>query len=184
MPSTAHHLVTADEFFRMPEPPDGSRQELVRGEIVTIPRPGGLHGVCCSKANRKIGNFVDEHRLGTVTANDTGFVIARSPDTVRGADVAFWSAERLSEVPVGYIDTPPDLAVEVLSPSNASKRIREKLGEYFTHGVRMVWVVAPEDRTVTVYRSRDEGRVLHENATLTGDDVLPGFRCRVAELLP
>jgi Uma2 family endonuclease len=76
----------------------------------------------------------------------------------------------------------PDLCVEVLSPSNRMARIREKLAEYFQRGVRMVWIADPEDRTVAVYRSPEEGRILHETATLTGEDVLPGFSCQVADL--
>jgi Uma2 family endonuclease len=76
------------------------------------------------------------------------------------------------------------MAVEVLSPSNTSKQIRAKLKEYFARGVRLVWVIAPEDRTLTIYRTPDEGRLLHETATATGEEVLPGFTCRVSDLLP
>ena len=176
-------LITAEEFFQLPDPGDGSQQELVRGEVITMPPPGGMHGVSCLKAGRRIGNFVDEHHLGTVTTNDTGFVTERNPDSVRGPDVAYWSRERLPEVPVGYIETAPDLLVEVLSPSNTSKQIRSKLKEYFARGVRLVWVIAPEDRTLTIYQTPDEGRVLHESATATGEDVLPGFTCRVSDFL-
>ena len=146
--------------------------------------PGGMHGVSCSKADRRIGNFVEEHGLGTVMCNDVGVITERDPDSVRGPDVAYWSHERLKEIPLGYIEVAPDLIVEVLSPSNTSKKIREKLAEYFTKGVRMVWVIAPEDRTLTIYRTPDEGRLLHETATVTGEDVLPGFSCRVSDLLP
>ncbi|MBI3411009.1 MAG: Uma2 family endonuclease [Planctomycetes bacterium] len=184
MPKIAEKLITAEEFARIPDPPDGSQQELVRGVIITMLPPGGMHGVSCSKVNRRIGNFVEEKNLGTVTANDTGFVTERNPDSVRGPDVAFWSRKRLSEIPLGYIEVAPDLAVEVLSPSNPSKKIRTKLKEYFEKGVSMVWIVAPEDRTVTVYRSSDEGRLLHENADLSGEEILPGFSCKVADLLP
>jgi Uma2 family endonuclease len=177
-------LLTAEEFFLLPVPEDGSQQELVRGEIVTVAPPGGLHGLCCNKAGRRLGNFVDANDRGTVTSNDTGFITERGPDSVRGADIAFWSSERLPVVPVGYIGIAPDMLVEVLSPSNSSKLIRGKLKEYFAGGVRMVWVIAPEDRTLTIYRTPDEGRVLHETAMVTGEDVLPGFTCRVSELLP
>ncbi len=182
--ATLEKLLTAEEFFLLPSPPDGSQQELVRGEIITMPPPGGLHGVCCLKAGRRIGNFVDDGPSGTVTSNDTGFITERDPDSVRGPDIAYWSKERLSEVPVGYIAIAPDMLVEVLSPSNTWKQIRTKLKEYFARGVRLVWVLAPEDRTLTIYRTPDEGRILHETATVTGEDVLPGFACRVSDLLP
>jgi Uma2 family endonuclease len=176
-------LLTAEEFFQLPNPADGSQQELVRGEIITMPPPVGFHGVCCSETCRLLGNFVKPNHLGTVTANDTGFITERHPDSVRGPDIAYWSKEKLPEVPVGYIEVPPDLLVEVLSPSNPSKQIRTKLKEYFARGVRLVWVIAPEDRTLTIYRTPDEGRLLHESATVTGEEVLPGFSCRVGELM-
>lgn len=182
--ATEKKLLTAEEFFLLPDPVDGSQQELIRGEVITMPPPGGLHGVCCSKTDRRLGRFVEENDRGTVTCNDAGFITERNPDSVRGPDVAFWSKERLPVVPVGYIPIAPDMLVEVLSPSNTSKQIFAKLKEYFAMGVRLVWVLAPEDRTLTIYRTPDEGRVLHETATVTGEDVLPGFTCRVSDLLP
>jgi Uma2 family endonuclease len=185
MPAITHKkLLTAEEFFLVPSPEDGTQQELVRGEIVSMPPPGGLHGVCCNKVGRRLGNFVEERDLGTVTSNDTGFVTERGPDSVRGPDVAYWSKEKLPTVPVGYIEVPPQLLVEVLSPSNTSKHIRTKLKEYFAKGVRIVWVIDPEDRTLTIYHDSEEGRLLHESATVTGEDVLSGFACRVSDLLP
>lgn len=185
MSSVTHKkLLTAEEFFLLPQPTDGSQQELVRGEIVTMPPPGGLHGVTCSKVDRKLGGFIDAGPGGTLACNDTGFVTERDPDSVRGPDVAYWSKERLPVVPVGYIEVAPDLLVEVLSPGNTWKQVRAKLREYFAKGVRLVWVIAPEDRTLTIYRMPDEGRLLHESAIVTGEDVLPGFSCRVSELLP
>jgi Uma2 family endonuclease len=181
MATVAQKWITAEEFLQMPEPPDGSQQELVRGEVITMPPPGGLHGVCCSKTDYRLQHYAEANQRGVVTAN-AGIITERDPDSVRGPDVAYWSRERLPEVPVGYIETPPDLAVEVLSPGTRMRQLRNKIREYFNRGVRMVWVLDPEDRTVTVYRTPDEGRLLHESATLSGEDVLPGFSCRVAEL--
>ena len=177
-------LLTAEEFFLLPNPLDGSQQELVRGEVIHMPPPGGLHGVCCSKACRRVGNFVEDNNRATVTSNDTGFITERRPDSVRGPDISFWTMERLTEIPVGYIEITPDLLIDVLSPSNTSKQIRTKLIEYFAKGVRLIWVIAPEDRTLTIYRTPEEGRVLHETASVTGEDVLPGFTCRVSDMLP
>lgn len=181
---TQKKLLTAEEFLLLPHPQDGTQQELVRGEVITMPAPGGLHGVCCLKAGRRIGNFVEDNDRGTVASNDTGFITERNPDSVRGPDISFWSKERLPEVPVGYIEIAPDLLVEVLSPRNTWKQIRAKLKEYFARKVRLVWVIAPEDRTLTIYRTLDEGRVLHESAIVTGEDLLPDFSCRVCDLLP
>ena len=177
------HL-TAEDFLVSPSPNDGARQELIRGEIATMPPPGGLHGVCCTNVVLAIGGYVKQHRLGTVACNDAGFVTERGPDSVRGPDISFWTAERLKEVPVGYFEVAPDLAVEVLSPGNTRKQILAKLTEYFEKGVRLVWVLSPEDRTLTIYRTPAEARLLHETASASGEDVLPGFACRVGELLP
>jgi Uma2 family endonuclease len=131
-----------------------------------------------------LGRFVESRKLGTAACNNPGVITRRSPDSVRGPDVAYWSKDRLKEVPVGFIEVAPDLVVEVLSPNNTSKEIRAKLAEYFNKGVRMAWVLAPDDRTLTIYRKPDEGRVLHDTATAAGEDVLPGFECQVSALLP
>jgi Uma2 family endonuclease len=184
MSTAAQRLITAEEFFQMPDPPDGSQQELVRGVIETMPPPGGLHGVCCSKIGRRLGNFVEENHLGTVTSNDTGFISERDPDTVRGPDLSFWTKERLPEIPEGYITIPPDLAIEVVSPSDHYTRVQNKVRHYLTRGVRLLWVVDPVDRSVTVYRSPRQGTILGENEILSGEDVVPGFSCAVADLFP
>lgn len=183
MASVAERAITAEEFLRMPGPCDGSKVELVRGELVTVCRPGFRHG----RRQGRIWGLLEQYGQSTGHGRavvKTGVVTQRGPDTVRGPDVSYWSAERLplDQEPEGYPELAPDLGVEVLSPSNRMAKIREKMAEYFQRGVRMVWIVDPDDRTVAVYRSMDEGRVLHENATLSGEDVLPGFSCRVAEL--
>src|SRR5262249_3520105 len=175
-------LLTAEEFALLPNPPDGSKQELVRGVIVTMPPPGFRHGLRQVRAASILDHFGRTTRHGRATV-ESGLLTERDPDTVRGPDVSYWSAEKLplDQEPEGYPDVAADLCVEVLSPGNVFRQIREKIQEYFARGVRMVWIIDPEDRTITVYRSPDEGRLLHENATLDGEDVLPGFRCRVAE---
>jgi Uma2 family endonuclease len=149
-----------------------------------MPPPGELHGVCCSKVDRRVGGFVESNHRGEVAVNDTGFISERDPDTVRGADVSFWSKDRLSTIPSGYIEIPPDLAIEVVSPNDHYSWIQKKVRHHLTHGVSLVWVVDPEDRSVTVYRTLQQATILYENDTLTGEDVLPGFSCRVADLLP
>jgi len=155
----------------------------VRGELITVCRLGFRHG----RRQGRIWGLLEQYGQSTGYGRavvETGIIIQRGPDTVRGPDISYWSAERLplNLEPEGYPDVAPDLGVEVLSPSNRMSKIREKMAEYFQRGVRMVWIVDPEDRTVAVYRSMDEGRVLHDSATLSGEDVLPGFSCRVAEL--
>ena len=174
--------ITAEEFARMPDPPDGSKQELVKGVIVTMPPPGFRHGKVQGRIYFALESFVRSHPIGQVTV-ESGVLTETGPDTVRGPDVAFWSAERLplDQEPVVYANVAPDLVVEVLSPGNTEQKMTAKVREYFKSGVRMVWVVDPDERTVTVYRQPGEGRVLWEDATLDGEDVLPGFRCRVGE---
>ena len=175
---TATKPITAAEFLEMPEPPDGSKQELVRGEIVMLPPPGFEHGNVQSNTNYVLKHYVRAHQLGWVTV-ESGVVTEIGPDTVRGPDVAFWSKERLpldQPPPRGYPEVAPDLCVEVLSPSNRPAQVQAKVREYLTRGVRLVWVVDPEQRNVTIYRTADEGQVLDESATLTGEDVLPGFK--------
>lgn len=183
MATVTQRLITAEEFLRMPDPPDGSKQELVRGEIVTMSVPGFRHGCRQVRVAGLLDHYAISNRSGRVTV-ETGVLTEHDPDTVRGPDVAYWSAERLSldEEPEGYPQVAPDLCVEIRSPSNRLRQLRRKIEEYFERGVRMVWIVDPEDRTVTVYRAPDEGKLLHESASLSGDDVLPGFQCRVADL--
>lgn len=175
-------LVTVEEFARMPDPPDGSQLELVRGEVVVMPPPGARHGVCCSRVARRLGNFVESNRLGWVTSNDTGVLLERGPDTVRGPDVAFWSITRQPALPEGYFEIPPDIAVEVLSPNDRRSVVRAKIKEYLFYSVKLVWLVDPETRTVTVYQGNMRGTELDEADTLDGGDVLPGFSCQVADL--
>jgi Uma2 family endonuclease len=182
MTTATQKLITAEEFARMPNPPDGSQQELVRGAIITMPPPGARHGACCSRINRRLASFVEDNNRGTVFANDTGFITERDPDTVRGPDVSFWSGEKLPDVPVGYIEVAPDLVVEVVSPGDHYARIQKKVKHYLEKGVRLIWVADPEDCSVTIYRNGEMMKILSENDTLTGEDVLPGFTCRVGDL--
>jgi Uma2 family endonuclease len=180
---TADKLITAEEFLNLPEPPDGSRQELVRGLVITMSSPGLEHGECQLGVASLIRDHVKRNGLGRATV-ESGVRTERNPDTVRGPDVSFWGVERLplGQRIVGYPEVPPDLSVEIVSPSIRRRELQQKIQEYLFAGVRMVWIIDPEDRTVEIYRNPEEGRVLIESATLDGEDVLPGFRCKVADL--
>jgi Uma2 family endonuclease len=182
MATVAQKLITADEFIKLPDPADGSKQELVQGEIVTMPPTGNRHGEVQLAIGSILRRFVKEHGLGRVTV-ESGVRTERDPDTVRGPDVAFWSSERvpLTEKPVGYPEVAADLCVEVVSPHDRISELRRKAGEYLTNGVRMVWIADPQDQSVTIYRMPGEGQLLSDNAEITGEDVLPGFRCRIGE---
>jgi Uma2 family endonuclease len=182
MPSTATKLLTAEEFARLPNPADGSKQELVRGEVITTPAPSFFHGIVQVNIASLMTLHARRHKLGRV-AVASGVITNREPDTVRGPDVSYWSFERLpaDHVPVVYANVAPDLCVEVLSPGNTPARTTKKVSEYFACGARMVWVIDPDERTVTIYRKPGDGRVLWEDATITGEDVLPNFSCPVSE---
>ena len=178
-------LLTAEEFALLPQPKDGSHQELVKGVVITMPPPSFYHGQCCNRIGRKIGNFVDDAKLGFVTNNDSGVILAREPDIVRGPDIAFWSRERMPEPPrQGYPSIPPDLVVEVLSPSDVFLNVQRMVEQYLRAGVRIGWIAIPEDRSVSVFRQGRESASLMNGETLSGEDVLPGFSCPVAELFP
>ena len=178
----AEPLVTLEEFERMPEE-DAYRVELVRGRIVREPRPGAAHGWLTGRLVERIGSHARERGLGIVVT-ETGFLLSVEPPTVRGPDLAFLSVENLpSELPAtGFWRVAPDLAVEVVSPSNTAAEIREKVLEYLASGSRLVWVVDPATRSVSAYRSRRDISLLTEDDALEGGDVLPGFRLPVAEL--
>jgi Uma2 family endonuclease len=184
MATVAKKLITAEEFALLPNPPDGSQQELVRGEIEVMPPPKGRHGVCCSKIHLRVGNFVDQHQSGTLVCNDTGFILERDPDTVRGPDISFWTRVRLPFVPEDYIEIAPDLAIEVISPSDVFSKVQRRVRDFLASGVRLIWIVDPANRSVTVHRPGLQPRQLEETDTISGEDVLPGFSCLVADLLP
>lgn len=141
-------LITAEEFARRPD--DGRRTELVRGRIIELPPPGFRHGKIRNKVGRLLGNFAEEHDLGHVLNNDSGVITEREPDTVRGADVAYFSFARLPKdsIPETYPEIPPELVVEVRSPSDRWRDNHAKVAEYLNIGVLVVCVVDPEPQTV------------------------------------
>ena len=175
-------LLTLDEFERLPD--DESRTELVRGRLVREPPAGMDHGWLANRLAVLISLFVDRHALGEVFTADTGFVLFEEPPTVRAPDVAFVSRHRLPppEEFIGFGHLAPDLAVEIVSPSNTAVEILHKVEDYLEAGTRLVWVVEPGRRSVIVHRSRHEGLLLRDDDRLDGCEVLPGFSVRIAEI--
>lgn len=156
--------------------------ELIDG--VLLEKAMGIHESFLAIAfARMLGDFADEHELGFILGADG---IARlAPGLVRIPDVSFVSWNRVGErrVPDGpMLDLAPDLAVEILSPSNTAKEMKDKLDDYFRTGVELVWYVEPRSRTIDVYTSPTDKRTLNENDTLDGGTVLPGFTIPVAEI--
>ena len=175
-------LVTAEQALDWPDP--DARFELVAGVVQPMTPAGGPHGVVNMHLARLLGGHVHAHRLGLLFSPDTGFVLRRGPDTVRCPDVALVAADRLSPEGVrrGFPELAPDLAVEVRSPFDRTRASWAKVAEYLGFGVREVWTIDPDARTVTVHRPDGATRRLGEDDVLDGGDVVPGFRCAVAEL--
>jgi Uma2 family endonuclease len=174
--------ITADELFRMPD--DGYKYELVAGRLRKMTPAGGLHGAVGMRVATAISAHVDQHRLGVIFGADTGFKLASDPDTVRAPGVAFVARKRIPPegIPTTYWRGAPDLAVEVLSPTDVRSEVDEKIEEYLKSGVALVWFVEPSPRRVTVHRRNAPPHVLGESDTLDGGDVLPGFRFPLSKL--
>jgi Uma2 family endonuclease len=175
--------LTAEDLYELPD--DGYRYELVRGELRVSEPPGWGHGEISVIIAATLLAYVRPRGLGAVTG-EAGYVLARGPDTVRGPDVTFVAAARrpAPEVEHRYYEGAPDLAVEVLSPDDRASEVAEKVDEYFAAGTRLVWVVNPKTRSVTVHTPDGIARNLRESDTIDGGDVIPGFACSVAELFP
>jgi Uma2 family endonuclease len=174
--------MTVEDLYVMPE--DGFKYELQAGMLVSEPLPGFRHGWVSAAAGEFLRAHVRTHRLGVVLVCDSGFILARKPDTVRGPDVAFVSRERFeaSGDTVKAFTGAPDLAVEVLSPSNTLASMHAKVADYLAAGTRLVWVVDPEAKSVSIYASLLTPHVLAEDEILDGGEVVPGFSVRVGEL--
>jgi len=173
-PQTAPALMTAEEFVRKH---GGEYVELIDGIVEPIPMPKPLHGRVCVKASRYLDEFVEANDLGVVCSNDTFVLVHRNPDRVRGADVVYWSKAKLpdGQVPEGVIEAPPDLCVEVVSPTNRRSEVFSKVGDYLGAGVTAVVVLEPDSATASVYRQTGGQQILAASDTLTLPDVLPGF---------
>jgi Uma2 family endonuclease len=180
--ATPERLWTVEDLYTLPD--DGLKHELEAGVLVSEPLPGFRHGLVMTTVSRLLDTYVRAHRLGVVLTGDSGFVLARRPDTVRGPDVAFIAEARLTAVddPALAYPGPPDLAVEVLSPGNRQAAIRAKVADYLAAGTRLVWVLDPERETVAVYRTLLAPRLLSSEDDLDGEDVVPSFRTSVAAL--
>jgi len=174
-------LVTGDELLGMG---NIGPAELVEGRIVLMSPTGYKHGRYEGRFYKYLEAFVEPKKLGEVFIGEVGIYIRRNPDTIRAADVAFISTERLAQQKQeeGFLEVAPELIVEVMSPSDRWSDVKQKLREYFSIGVKLVWVADPTDRTVEAYRSLTDLREFTEADTLTGDDVLPGFSVPVASL--
>jgi len=175
-------LLTADQLLHVRAP--GKRVELVRGVLV-VREPAGLrHGRVTVALTRRLADYVEAEALGVVYAAETGFTLARDPDTVRAPDIAFIRRARLPDPePPGFPDLAPDLVVEVLSPGDRPGEVLAKVADWLSSGTRLVWVLDPERREARVYRQDGTEALVTGNAALSGENLLPGFACALDAIL-
>jgi Uma2 family endonuclease len=174
---TQKGTATIDDLLNMPE--DGMKHELVDGEILVSPT-GVRHSEIAGKILYIIAGFLEESPIGKVLTPDVGIWL--SDGNLRSPDVTFVRNEKLPDgkSPDTFGEFVPDLAVEVLSPKDSMRQVASKIGEFLDCGIPMVWLVDPAGETVTVYRSLSDTQRLGRENTITGGQILPGFRCRVA----
>ncbi len=183
MSTVLEKTYTPEDLLAMP---DRKSYELVDGHLVERD-VSVLSSWVGGRTYRVVDSFVEEHQLGCVWSADLGYVcFPNAPGKVRKPDVSFVRKERLPEglTSEGYLYIPPDLAVEVISPNDLAYQVDHKVGEYLSAGVPLIWVINPEERTVRIHRRDRSISWLEEQDELSGEDVIPGFRCRVSTIFP
>ena len=178
--STTTHLMTAEELIRLPR--GQYRYELVKGELLTMSPSGGQHGAVTMYLSAPLATFVKSNKLGVVFGAETGFILERNPDTVLAPDISFISKDRIETISTGYLEIPPDLAVEVISPGESKPKVEKKTAQWLEFGTKTVWLVYAKTRAVEVRDSSGSNMLLTENDELTGCDVLSGFKIDVRDI--
>jgi Uma2 family endonuclease len=184
MATVAAKLLTAEQFYEWSHRPENRDKncELERGEIVEVSRPGIAHGFVCANVSGILRDYAKARKKGYVCSNDSGVIVERDPDTVRGPDVLFFDeVVTLEQLVRKYASKPPLLAVEVLSPNDTTGKLMRRVREQMRFGTKVVWVLDPDARNIIVYQSGLEDAIFEEKDELIGGDVLPEFRCQVAE---
>jgi Uma2 family endonuclease len=176
-------LITANDLLALPTGM-GKRYELITGELREMSPSGWRHGEVVDNVQALLSSYIRTHKLGRGFGAETGFLIARDPDTVRAPDFAFIAEEHLpNEKPTeAFWPGAPELAVEVLSPSDRTGEVNEKINAWLAAGSTAVWVIDPQLQTVTIYRSRTDIQIKTAGDTLEGATLVPGFTCPVSEL--
>lgn len=181
----SRRLYTADELERLPR---SERYELIEGELVPMPPPAGFeHGGFTMDIAAEAGVFIRRNNLGQGYAAETGFLIARDPDTVLAPDFAFIVRERLQPHHAGsggYGQVVPDLVLETRSPQDRPGAVADKVRRWLEAGVRIVWEMDLRKRILTVHRPDAEPESLGPDDLLSGGDILPGFSIPLRDLLP
>lgn len=174
--------ITAEELLVLDA--KGKRGELIRGVFCPVMSAGEEHGAIISNLIGLLWQVVRPGKLGRLVGSDSGVQVETDPDTVREPDIAFISSDRRPPGTVvrGYTEIPPDLVVEVASPSDSMREINDKARMWVDAGVRLVWVLWPATKIIEIHRSGETVVTLRENDTLTGGDVLPQFTCPAADI--
>ena len=165
---------TGEDLLRM----EGD-YELVRGELVEMTRPGAEHGMITMNVGSVVRAYTKSSKSGIVVT-ESGFYLARNPDTVRGPDVAYYSNQRIPSDRNKYFLQPPELAAEVVSPNDTSSEVEARVRDFLQAGVEEVWVLYPRTRTVHRYR-QGWAEVLTQDQEIVGVPFLPGFTCALSE---
>jgi Uma2 family endonuclease len=180
--TTTAQLYTIADILALPD--DAHRYELVRGELRRMSPAGRKHGRLIMNLSTPLDQFVREQQLGVVYAAETGFILDTNPDMLRAPDIAFVRLERVDATSddEGFFPGPPDLAIEFISPSDLYTDVDEKVLDYLSSGTRMVVIVNPRKKTVTVYRSRTDISILTNDDILDVGDLLPGWSLPVGAI--
>jgi Uma2 family endonuclease len=176
--------LTAEEFFEFVHLPENENKsfELDRGEVIEMPSPTHPHCLVTANAARILGNYAFAVSTCYVLSNDAGVILQREPDIVRGPDVAVYNgAATKEELHPKYGEVAPILAVEVLSPNDRPMKVTRKIADYLRAGTELVWLMDPETCTVSVHRRNAEPQPIDPDGEVDGADVLPGFRCAIAD---
>jgi Uma2 family endonuclease len=182
MTTIAGSLLTAEELEGLSVP--GKDFELVRGRLIVREPPGGWHGRVALRLGIRVGSFVEQHALGEVFGQDTGFKIRSNPDTVLAPDFAFIAADRAPSVPrSGYPELVPDLVAEILSPRDRPGEVLAKVADWLNVGAKIVWVIDPDRFVAHVHRADGSLSQIDRQGALDGEEVVPGFSCALREIL-
>jgi Uma2 family endonuclease len=177
--ATAELLLTIEDYVRLPD--DGRPSELVRGRIVEMNPPLPRHGQIAANSIYLLASYIRPHELGHLVGNDSGVVTERDPDTLRGADLAFYSYAKVPRGPLprSYLQVPPDLIFEVRSKDDRWRKVLTKVAEYLNAGVSVVCVLDEPPPVIHIYRPDERDQVLGADDELTIPEVLGDFRMPV-----
>ncbi|MGI9075317.1 MAG: Uma2 family endonuclease [Bryobacteraceae bacterium] len=172
--------LTLEEFTQLPD--DGVRHEISEGELITMPPPKSLHTLIALVILEALQAYLKQ-RGGARAFPEAGYVLSRDPLTIRQPDVSVLSTERIQSTPPDdYFEGAPELAVEVVSPSDSAEDLEVKVEQYLQSGAKQVWILYPKTKRLHFFRPGNQLRVLDETQTLDAAELFPGFSVKVADL--